>query len=76
MQEPAILKELNNPEAPFHIGRIGSFMEPLCKKLSEDETDILGWITRRDQTIPRENICPECFEFYERGLAWKPPSAR
>ena len=72
---PAVLKELNKSYPVLHIGGVLSFMEPLCKKLSDDETDILGWITNRHQTIPRENVCPECFELYEQGLAWKPPSA-
>jgi len=75
-QFPAVLKELNNPDSLIHIGGVLSFMEPLCKQLTDDETDILGWITIRHQAVPRENACPACLELYEQGLAWKPPSAR
>jgi hypothetical protein len=74
-QFPSILKESNNPDAPLHIGGVLSFMQPLCKKISDDEMDLTGWISSRGWT-PNESFCPECTEFYQRGLAWKFPSAR
>jgi hypothetical protein len=73
---PAVLKELNNPGSLKHIGGVWNFMQPLCEKFSGDEMDIVGWISRRDQKIPRENVCCECFELYARGLAWKPSWTR
>ncbi len=75
MMEPAILKEIKNPDSPFHIGGIGNFMQPLCEKFGEDEMDILGWIPSR-QWKPNEKFCAVCAGFYEKGLAWKYPSAR
>lgn len=75
MLEPAILKESNNSESQFHIGGIGNFMQPLCGKFSEDEMDILGWISSR-KWKPNEKFCAACAEFYEKGLAWKFPSMR
>lgn len=70
MQTPAMLKELNNPDSSFHIGGIGSFMQPLCEKFSEDEMDILGWISSRNWS-PDEKFCVKCAEFYKKGAAWK-----
>ena len=75
MQEPAILKELNNPESLLHIGGIGNFMQPLCEKFAEDEMDILGWVSSRGWH-PNENFCRECAELYEKGRARKFPFAR
>ncbi len=73
---PAVLKELNNPDSLIHVGGVWNFMQALCEKISEDEMNIIGWIERRDQNIPRENLCSECFELYAQGLAWKPSRAR
>lgn len=75
MQTPAILKELNNPGSQLHIGGIGDFMQPLCKKFSENEMDILGWISSRGWQ-PNEKFCLECAELYEQGLARKFPSQK
>lgn len=75
MLEPAILKEMKNPDSPLHIGGIGNFLQPLCEKFSEDEMDILGWIASR-KWKPNENFCAACAEFYEKGWAWKFPSSR
>lgn len=74
-QLPAILKELNVPDSVLHIGGVLSFMQPLCEKFSEDEADILGWVSSREWN-PNEKFCRECAEFYQKGWAWKPPSAR
>lgn len=75
MQTPAILKEIKNPDSPFHIGGIGSFMQPLCEKFSENEMNILGWVSSRGWQ-PDDEFCPKCSEFYEKGVAWKLPSQR
>lgn len=75
MMEPAILKEMNNPDSPLHIGGIGNFLQPLCEKFSDNEMDILGWISSRGWK-PNEKFCAECAEFYEKGFAWKFPSGR
>ena len=75
MQEPAILKEMNNPDSPLHIGGLGNFMKPLCEKFSEDEMDILAWVSSRGWS-PGENFCRECAELFEKGLAWKFSTAR
>lgn len=72
---PAILNEINNHESNLHIGGLLSWHEPLCKKFSEDELDILGWISSRDW-MPNEKFCAECAELYKKGSAWKFPSAR
>lgn len=74
-QLPAILKELNKPESYLHIGGLLSWHEPLCKKFTEDEMNILGWISSRDW-MPDEKFCFACAEFYRKGSAWKFPSAR
>ncbi|HMS39914.1 MAG TPA: hypothetical protein PKE69_06800 [Pyrinomonadaceae bacterium] len=75
MQEPSILKERNNPESLEHIGGLGNFMQPLCKKFSDDEMDIIGWVSSRGWK-PNDKFCRECAELYEKGLAWKFPSGR
>lgn len=75
MQSLAILKESKNPDSPLHIGGIGSFMQPLCEKLPEDEMDIRGSVTNRGWK-PNEEFCVKCAELYEKGLAWKFPSQR
>ncbi|MCD9188363.1 MAG: hypothetical protein LUM44_18240 [Pyrinomonadaceae bacterium] len=75
MLEPAILKEMKNPDSQFHIGGIGNFLQPLCEKFSEDEMDILGWISSR-KWKPNEKFCAACAGLYEKGLAWKFPSSR
>lgn len=75
MMEPAILKELNNSDSPFHIGGIGNFLEPLCKKFTEEEMNIRAWISNRGWK-PNEKFCSECAELYQQGLAWKFSSSR
>lgn len=75
MQIPAILKEMNISDSPFHIGGIGNFMQPLCGKFAGNEMDILGWVSSRGWK-PNEEFCAECSEFYKKGLAWKFPYAR
>lgn len=50
-------------------------MHPLCKKFSEDEMEIIGWISSRSWH-PNEKFCAECAEFYEKDSAWKQPSSR
>lgn len=75
MQSPSILKESKNPDSPFHIGGIGSFMQPLCENFTEDETDLTGWISSRDW-MPNERFCAECAELYRNDSAWKFPSGR
>jgi len=74
-QHPAILKELNNSEPTLHIGGILNFTEPLCEGISENEVDILGWISSRNWQ-PNEKFCSRCAELYKKGLAWKMPSSR
>jgi len=75
MQSPSLLKEINHPDAPFHIGGIGNFMQPLCEKLSEDEMEIVGWVSSRGWN-PNEKFCFECAELYKNGAAWKFPFQR
>lgn len=75
MLEPAILKEMNNPDSPLHISGIGNFMQPLCEKFSEDEMDILGWVSNR-KWKPNEKFCAACAGLYEKGWAWKFPTSR
>lgn len=75
MMEPAILKEMNNPDSPLHIGGIGNFLQPLCEKFSEDEMNIRAWISSRGWK-PNEKFCVECAELYHQGLAWKFSSQR
>ena len=73
-QFPSILKELKNPDSVLHIGGILSGDEPLCKKFTDREMDLIGWVSR--DWHPNEKFCRECAELYEKGSAWKPPSAR
>lgn len=75
MMEPAILKELNNPDSLLHIGGLGSSMQPLCEKFSDNEMNILGWVSSRGWK-PNDEFCAECAELYEKGLAWKFLSGR
>lgn len=74
-QLPSILKELNNPESLLHIGGVLSGDEPLCKRNSGDEMDLVGWVSSRSWN-PNEKFCPECAELYEKGSAWKFSSQR
>ncbi|MGI9055350.1 MAG: hypothetical protein ACR2F2_06050 [Pyrinomonadaceae bacterium] len=39
---PTVLKEVSNPDLPLHIGGILSGDEPMCKKISECEKDLIG----------------------------------
>lgn len=75
MQSPSILKELNNPDSPLHIGGLENFLQPLCENFSEDEMDILGWVSRRGW-MPNEKFCRECAGLYKDGTGWKFPSQR
>lgn len=68
-QHPPIFKEVNNPDSPHHIGRLLNGLEPLCKKFSESEMDLIGWVSSRGWN-PGENYCAECAELYKQGLAW------
>lgn len=64
---PSILKESKNLDSPFHIGGVGNFMQPLCEKLTEDETEIDGWISSRGWK-PNEKFCAKCSGLYD---PWK-----
>ena len=57
-----MLKELDNPDAPLHIGG-RNFMQPLCEKFTEDETEIYGWVSSRGWK-PNEKFCAKCSELF------------
>jgi hypothetical protein len=67
---PPIFKEVNNPDAPQHLGRVFGDLSPLCKKLPASEMDLIAWVSSRGWR-PGENYCSECAELYNKGLAWK-----
>lgn len=63
------LKELNNPDSLIHVGSVHNFLQPICRKFSENEMDILGWLNRR-QPISPETACPECLELHLQGKSY------
>lgn len=73
-QLPPIFKEINNPDAPLHIGRLLDGDKPLCKKIPGSEMDLVGWVSSRGWS-PNSHYCSECAELYEKGLAWRFPSS-
>jgi len=64
-----ILKDKSDTKR--HIGSIFNFMQPICGKFTEDQMDILSWIAHPYQSISSDGICPECFDFYQQGKAYK-----
>lgn len=73
-QLPPIFEEVNNPDAPRHLGRFLGGMKPLCGKFPESEMDLIAWVSSRGWN-PGDNYCAECAELYRKGLAWKFPSS-
>ncbi len=63
------LKEYNNPDSPIHAGSLSNFMQPIYRKFSESEMDIIAWLNRR-QPISPETACPKCLELHLQGKSY------